>query len=157
MTFFNSVPGQIAALADNDGVVGLPVVVDGIQGSWFPSFKSILTGVQVGLDTNAQFLHTLSNIIYVYSFGDRISQLQITGLSAIADCNFGALSGLEQVIGYYQQNRIAVRSTPIQVALGVSPAGRFTGFLTSMHADLINPEFSVAPFQMQFTIFPGGN
>ncbi len=154
-TFFGSSPGQVIALTDRDGIVGLPLAIDGIVGSWFPGFKSVLTGLSVVLDGNFAAMQTLREIIYVYTFGDRISQFNIMGMCFLGSCAPGSQSGLELMLNYYRQNRIALRASPIQLAIGTNSAGRFTGFLTSFKADVIRPEQSVGTFSLQFTIFPG--
>jgi hypothetical protein len=158
-TFFGSEPGQVVALWDSDGIVGLPLAVDGVIGSWFPEFRSVLTGLTVGLDSNFEAMQTMREIIYVYTFGDKISNLIVSGLSFIANCKadevLGGPNGLEMVMEYYRNNRIALRASPIQIALGTNEAGRFTGFLTNMRAEVTRPELSVANFTFTFTVFPG--
>lgn len=49
-----------------------------------------VTGFALEMGGNYQFLHTVSDFIYFYSFGDRISELNITGMAFIRRaCNTG--------------------------------------------------------------------
>jgi hypothetical protein len=50
-----------------------------------------VTGFALEMGGNYQFLHTVSDFIYFYSFGDRVSELSITGMAFIRRaCNTGA-------------------------------------------------------------------
>lgn len=155
-TLFGSIPGTAIRLDLKEGDVALPLSVDGIANGWFPGFKSILTEVSLGLDGNYQFVHTLKSIIYIYTFGDRISQLRLGGLAFQAACNAGQGTGIEALLGYYEQNRIAARSQPIQVQIGTEAAGRFRGYLTHFKADLLKPEARITYFSLLLHVIPGG-
>lgn len=147
-------PGQVTVVR-TPGDQGMPIAVAGALGSWFPRFRAILTGVTVALDGNFQFQHTLRDVIYVYVFGDRISQLRIEGLAFAAGCPDGGPSGIEMIMEAYQGNRIAARPDPLQLAIGVGPAGRFRGYMTGFRADIVKPEARIAQFSFTFHVFPG--
>ncbi len=155
-SLFMNRPGQAIALDNPDGDLGLPLTIDGIQGSWFPQFKSILTELGFALNGNYQFAHTCKDVIYVYVFGRRISQMRVSGLSFADGCPGGGSSGIEQVIGFYNDNNIAVRDTPIQIQIGTTGAGRFRGYMTDLRADIIKPEARISQFSFIFHVFPGG-
>jgi hypothetical protein len=59
----------------------------------FHTFRSIITGFKVQLKGGVQFLHTLNDFIYVYTFGERMGQVTISGISFYQDCK-----KLEEVI-----------------------------------------------------------
>jgi hypothetical protein len=151
---FETGPGQAVALAAENGDLALPLAIDGASGSWFPSFRSVLTGVEIALDGNVQFTHTLRDVIYVYAFGDRISHMQLTGVSFARGCA-GGRSGIEEVLDLYALNRVAVRAAPVQVQIGVSAAGRFRGCVTGFRASIIKPEARLSQFALSLSIFPG--
>ena len=49
-----------------------------------------VTGFALEMGGNYQFLHTVSDFIYFYSFGDRIGELSVTGMAFIRrSCNTG--------------------------------------------------------------------
>ena len=152
-TLFQSRPGHAIALAD-DGDAGLPLRVDNISGSWFGGFKSILTECTISLDGNFQFAHTLGEVIYAYAFGDRISQVRLSGLSFADSCEGGGVSGIELIMGWYEKNRLSVRDSIIQVQVGASSAGRLRGYLTSLRVDLTRPEARISQFGMVLHVFP---
>jgi hypothetical protein len=153
---FPSRPGQVALLL-GEADLGLPFAVDGMSGSWFPTFHAILTGVQFALDGNFQLTHTCDNIAYVYAFGDRVSMLEFTGIAFADGCGAvgGQATGIDLVLAWYKQNRIAVRPTPVQAQVGATAAGRFRGFLTRMGGEMSNPENRLTTFTLRLQTFPG--
>jgi hypothetical protein len=152
-TIFLNQPGRAVALSD-EGDSGLPLRVDGIQGSWFGGFKSILTEAGVSLDGNYQFAHTLNETVYAYVFGDRISQLRLSGLAFASGCDGGGQSGIELIMQWYEANKISARERPIQAQIGTSSAGRLRGYLTHMRADVIRPEARISQFALIMHVFP---
>ena len=49
-----------------------------------------VTGFALEVGGNYQFLHTLNDLVYFYSFGDRVGELNITGMAFIRrSCNTG--------------------------------------------------------------------
>ena len=155
-TLFQSIPGQVVALSNVDGDKGMPLTVDGMSGSWFPRFRSIISEMHVGLDGNYQLTHTCEDVVYVYAFGDRISQMQIGGVAFTSACAGSNMTGIEQVLAWYKKNRIAVRSKPIQVQIGSSASGLFRGYLTNLVGDIIKAESRLSQFALLFKVFPGG-
>lgn len=155
-TIFESRPGQVVALDNADGDLGLPLTIDTIQGSWFAPFQSILTELSLALDGNFQFTHTCKDVIYVYVFGSRISQMRVSGLAFSDSCAAGNRTGLEQVLDFYNRNQVASRQTPIQVQIGTTAAGRFRGYLTNIRADIVKAEARISQFSLLFHVFPGG-
>jgi hypothetical protein len=151
---FASAPGTVSVL-DGDGMTGLPVAIDGLAGAWYPPFKAIITSVSIALDGNYQFTHTLDDVIYVYAFGDRISQLRIDGMAFTSNCNeAGGTGGIEAILDAYAANRIAARDEPIQIQIGTSVSGRFRGYLTGLRNDIARPDERIGTFSFLFHIIP---
>lgn len=48
--------------------------------------RSIITRIGVSHAGNYQFLHTLGNSVYIYTFGDRMGQVTVHGLSFAKQC-----------------------------------------------------------------------
>jgi hypothetical protein len=153
-TLFMTRPGTAVALVD-DGDVGLPLRLDAIQGSWFPSLRSVLTEASFALDASYQFQHTLRDVIYAYTFGDRISSVRVGGIAFASDCaDPGGMSGLELILQFWEANKISARATPMQLQIGVSSAGSFTGHLVSLRADIVRPEARLSQFAFLMNVFP---
>jgi len=121
----------------------------------FVGFKSIITNVQVSANGNYQFLHTLGNNIYVYVFGDRMGQLVLSGLSfeTICDDPKGTI-GIERVLDYYAQVRLAQREPPIKVTIGTTTT--LVGYMTAINAQVVDPKTKMYQFDMQLMIVPPG-
>lgn len=150
-SIFENRPGRAVAVTDTDDTP-LALRLDAWGG--YAGFKAIITEVAVGLDGNYQFLHTLKDKIYIYVFGDRISQIRIAGLAFADTCPGGGPSGFELVLGFYQANRVANRATPSQIQIGTSAAGHFQGYLTNFKGDVFKPEARVTQFGLIYHVFP---
>ena len=156
-TLFDSGPGSVAVLG-SEGGMGLPIAIGGVSGSWYGQFNSILTELEVALVGNFQFLHTLSNVIYVYAFGDRISQLRVGGLAfSQGGCYSAGASGIEALLALYAQNKIAAQPDPITLQIGTGSAGRFQGYMVGLRTSLVKPEARISSWSLLFSVFPGDN
>jgi hypothetical protein len=119
----------------------------------FSSFKSIITRVTVASQGNFQFLHTLGGNIFVYVFGDRIGQISISGLSFDTTCGQpGGKIGIEHVIQYYNDNRIAGRKTPVKITIGVSTT--LQGYIIGFQGDVVDPKSRIYQFTLQLAMPP---
>jgi hypothetical protein len=149
---FNNQPGVVVALnTGNGGDNPFRVTIDG-----FPENGAqggiILTEVAVQRHGNFQFLHTLQDLVYVYSFGERIGQIRASGMAFARTC--GGAEGLTVVLNYYEANRLEVRADPVSIVIGTGGSGRFRGFLTELNADVSRPEARLAQFGLQFHALP---
>jgi hypothetical protein len=151
---FNNRPGIVAVLntnATDDNP--FRVTIDG-----FPTGDQgavIITELAIQRAGNYQFLHTLKDLIYVYSFGERIGQIRASGLAFARLCN--GVQGLESTLAYYEINRLENRADPISIVIGTSGAGRFRGFLTEVNLDVSRPDARMAQFGMQFHAMPSAS
>lgn len=128
----------------------------------YDEFNAIITGFQIQNQGGFQFLHTLRDFIYVYTFGERVGQLAVEGVAFNAQCESLADSvdadgntflasqphGLEHVQAYYLDNRIVERPDPIAIVFGVDTA--FNAFLTGLRWQVIDS--IERPFLGQFTL-----
>lgn len=133
MVIFSARPGQVAVLPDK----GIPAQIRPQNWGGFASYRAVITQVQISRRCNVQFLHTLRNFIYVYSFGDRVSDLTISGIAFLDSCE-GLLSGLDGVEAFYAANRVSVRGLPLVVAFGS---------LTVLQAHLVGEQNGIADSQ----------
>jgi hypothetical protein len=149
---FNNKPGIVAVLASTDDDTNpFRMTIDG-----FPEDGSssglIVTELAIQRHGNFQFMHTLKDLVYVYSFGERIGQIRASGLAFARLCN--GTEGLSAVLEYYEKNRLENRSDPISIVIGTSGAGRFRAFLVELNAEVARPEARIAQFGMQFHALP---
>ncbi len=151
---FIASPGQAVRVVGSGGNGGLPLAIDGASGSWFPSFRALLTEVSLGLDGSFQCAHTLDNLIYIYIFGDRISQMRLGGMTLAAGCPAGGPGGIERILDLYDENRIAARRTPVQVQIGAGSAGRFRALMTALRIEVARPEFGLGNFSIGLHVLP---
>lgn len=157
MDIFSTDPGTVVLAEVSDGTP-MNLYVDNWGG--YNSFRSIITGFRVQLRGGAQFMHTLNEFIYVYTFGERMGQVSLSGLSFYQDCqDFDeALQGvpdhgLEEVIGYYGFNRVNERVLPVTIVLGTTTS--FDCFLTDMSADLVDTERVLGNWTLNLAAIPG--
>lgn len=111
--------------------------------------RAIITQVGIQQEGNFQFLHTLSDSIFVYIFGDRISELMVSGVAFGATCDGG--HGLDETLDIYDANKLSVRGRPLTISYG---SRAFRGFLTGNRQDLADPETTLGQFSYRFHSFP---
>lgn len=165
-TLLASRPGYVVAIEDTDV---LPVKISLDDWNGFDSMISILTSIGIRTSGNTQFLHTLRNFIYVYSFGDRISDLVISGLAFNRSCtsigpepdpadpsvvSSPTDSGLERLLDYYDRNKTSHREQALSIAIGRRPA--LQGFLSELSVNLDDPATMVARFSLGIKYLPEG-
>lgn len=116
----------------------------------------IVTQAAISMQGNYQFLHTLNDMIYVYVFGDRISELQISGLAFAETCWGRGVSGMEEVLDFYRDNRIAERETPckIRFGAGAGPDRAMWGLLTGAQVEVSRPEITLGQWFLRFHVLP---
>lgn len=126
---------------------------------WGMRQRAIITQTGVVQNGNFQFLHTINDQIFVYVFGDRISELYVSGVSFgtyVGDTNSSGCApyqdGTRDVFPFYRNHRIAVRAEPILVRIGTR--GVFRSFLTGMKFDVLDPELQLGQFTFRFHSFP---
>lgn len=148
MNVFSNRPGRAIMVPD----VGFPLTIN--LGDWpgGNNLKAVITSFSLGSMGNFQFLHTLRNFVYVYVFGERISEINIGGVAFAGDCEHGALSGIENLWDYYQKNKIAAKGTPVAIAVGTQMS--FQGFLTGFSVNVANPDLGLTQWGMRFHFHP---
>lgn len=117
-------------------------------------FKSIVTRVAVSSSCNFQVRHTLGGDAFIYTFGDKVGRVFITGLAFGSYCDDGADAGLgiERVAAYYNANRLAVRAKPIFMTIGRNLTLRM--YLANLDIDVEDPGQQIWRFQMSLLEAP---
>lgn len=151
---FNNKPGAVAVLATNytdDNPFRL--TIDGFPRTG-QSGGLILTELAVHRAGNYQFLHTLKDLVYVYSFGERMGQLRASGMCFSRMCRGSTQDGLSTLLSFYEANRLEMKPDPISIIIGTSAAGRFRGFLTEMNVEVSRPDARLSQFGLSFHALP---
>jgi hypothetical protein len=152
---FSNRPGVVAVL-NTGGIDDNPfrVTLDGFSQNGAQS-GVIFTEMAIQRAGNYQFLHTLNDLVYVYSFGERIGQIRASGMLFAQLCN--GVGGLSTLLAYYEANRLEARPDPVSIIIGTSDAGRFRGFLVELNVDVARPDARLAQFGMQFQALPSSS
>jgi hypothetical protein len=110
---FASQPGKVVALATDSA---LPAIIR-VQG--FAPKKAIISQIGYSSKVLAQFMMTLRNHIFVYTIGDDMGDLNITGLTFATMCNQSSRShGVTEIFGIYDQKKLSKSNLPITVTIG---------------------------------------
>lgn len=70
-----------------------------------------------------QFLHAFDDTIYAHSYGNRIGELRVSGTAFFSLCEQGNANnvnstGLDDVVAFYETNKLGSRSSVIPVQVG---------------------------------------
>jgi hypothetical protein len=158
---FPNIPGRVALIPPKDVAGFLPVQIRVAPGPWSsgpaPLFmKAIITGFTVQFQGQQQFLHTLRDFIYVYSFGEGIAAATMSGLAFADTCPQGhAMTGPEQLINYYDEFRLSRHGQAMQFAIGGASGRAFHAYLTGMQVALrAQEQKNLADFSINFHVPP---
>jgi len=136
---------------NSDGTLPFTIQIEdmGIRPGESPNL--IVTQAATNENGNFQFLHTLNETIYVYVFGDRIGELQVSGVAFGTPCD-DSPNGINEIIRAYRRNRLSERGGPVTVSFGSTP---YRGFLTGINVDVADAERQLAQWALRFHSFPG--
>lgn len=166
MDIFSSNPGAVVAV-DGPGTA-LSLFLEGWQG--YAPFKSIITGFGIHTQDGVQFQHSLRDFIYVYVFGERITEVTLSGLSFAHVCERldnrqdvvgfpqGQSTfrpnwhGLEYVMGYYNTYRVSTTGTPLTLVFGLNTI--LYGFLVGTSIGFQDTEKLLSTFELTFRALP---
>lgn len=92
-------------IARECGVVRTEFLIISVDGGGM-AFDAIVTGMNMSLAANYQFMHSLDDFIYVYAFGDKIGDLVFRGIGFVNACGSGdtARMGILRMYEYYKSN-----------------------------------------------------
>jgi hypothetical protein len=151
VNIFSSGPGAVAVIEES----GYPPASLFLESWNSRKFSSIITSVAVQHRGNVHVAHTLQEFTHLYVFGDRVGEMTVSGVSFSRVCPIGILPqshGLEWVHDYYLRNRVALRSTPVALVLGLLTV--FRGFLLGAGIALNDPQHGMGQFSLKFLLLP---
>ena len=144
-------PGALIGVAASTGTSSSAIA--------FESHKSIITTLGVSEQSNAMFQHTIGDSIHVYTFGDRIGEMKVGGISFAADCltdTFGpAEHGLARIRQFFHDNKVSVRASPLTVLVGSSNE-TIDGYLVGWNGNVVNSEHRVFEWSLTLAAIPKG-
>ena len=166
---FSACPGRVTVVStpvDNCSVNMVSIAGDNnTPALTYERDAIILTRINVTQNANMQFLHTLGNRVYVYAFGDRMGQIQLTGLAFAATSDHGnaappdsicAKTGLgnhsaKNVLTWYKANKASTRATPVIITIFDVA---FQGFVIALNADVIDPATRLVQWTITLATLP---
>jgi len=110
----------------------------------------IITSIGTAQASNFQFMQTLNNHIFVYVFGDKVGQIQVTGLMFAGDCTRGKSDGFSNVLKWFKENKISSKNNPgepITITVGKTS---FTAFLINVKTSVDRPVEGLGTFTLTF-------
>ena len=146
--------GRVAAIPDRVATGAIQLVTVGGTGGLitYQQHNTIITRLGCSMAGNFQFMHTIGNDVYVYTFGDRMGQVVLNGLSFSGNCNSQQEHGFERLYRWYQANRIASRKGPVRVVIGRNTV--LDGFLIGLTTDVQDALHRTIQFQMTISMLP---
>ena len=118
-----------------------------------------VTGFVHEMQGNYQFLHALDRFVYFYSFGDRIGEITVSGISfAAPPCGGGAgvlkpptICSLYDLYAEKKQSKLKKA-----VKIGASNCGAARGFLTGMRLEVTaaNSGVPIGQWSLRFHVIP---
>lgn len=146
-----SSPGQVVALPmANDAPI--PMAMTGWAGAG--AFKAIITEVAVSPEVNIRATQSMGDLIYVYAFGRKMSQMRVGGFAFSGGCSQDGTSGIEYVQDYFDRYSAASQPAPVTVVLGTSGASVHSGFLIRLDTQIVNSELRLSQFAFTFLTLP---
>jgi len=155
---FSARPGQVVRL-DEPGVACTTDFLSLDPDVGVESERSIVTRLTVDHAVNAQFLHTLGSLVYVYVFGDRMGTVTLSGLAFPCACpqdgdgqdGGPGGSGAERMLLWYKRHRASRRSEPVRVTLGRTV---LEGFVTGFNEDVVEPSLRLVQWGLTLAALP---
>jgi hypothetical protein len=166
MDLIASNPGRILRVDADVQNGGEAILVVGEEGSEtptrLPTFEGgiVVTSVLYSQEANVQFMQTLRDAIYVYSFGDKMGDIQITGLCVPYVCAppgssaDDSVSGIRNIMSYYAQHRVSADLNPINVVLAQEV---IVGFLVGCKINTVDASSYIHQFVLLLKALPRGN
>ena len=164
---FNSVPGSVLVSSKiADSGFHARFEVNGAKLSTQESYatlRSIVTSVSINESSNFQFMQTLKNVAYLYTFGDKISEIDINGIAFI-NSHCDGNSGFTNISAFFNKYKLSNNGTPIDVSLvsfskgpkDSSSTKSFKAFLGSFNIAITDASVSYAQFSLKLYFMPPG-
>ncbi len=172
---FPNIPGRVAIIPERDIAGFLPVQLRMSTWTGPLHMRAIATQFTIRFAGQQQFLHSLRDFIYAYSFGEGIGQATLSGLAFADTCQQGQaapylvpvpgsifptlvdarMTGPEQIINHYDAYRMSRYGLPAQIVIGALSGRAFHAYLTGMSVSLrVKEQLNLSDFNLQFHVPP---
>lgn len=150
---FQSKPGMVQVVDLGDG--GGPGVLS-ISGAGNLASQQgvVITGIGVDQRVNIQFVSSLQKVIYVYSFGDKMGQITVSGLAFHKICPGNGQQGYlgaQSLLEYYDKNRAISEDRLMKVSIG---GYAIQGYMVSANLQTSSAEFKTMAFTLNIISVP---
>lgn len=162
---FMSTPGSVMVMYKGVNS-GFHAILQGVDkgdnlstGSSYDNMRCVITSMNISESSNSQFLTTLRNFTYLYSFGDKISELDIGGVAFLnGDCDGN--SGVHGIYDFFSRNKVSNSLRPITFTLvafsqAKNRARTFKSFLTQANVSIADAGSMLANFSLKMYYMPG--
>jgi hypothetical protein len=146
MRVFADNAGKVASVAAN----ALPALIS--MSNYNPT-AALVTGVSASMSCLTSIMKSLANSIYLYTFGDDIGRMTISGLAFSLNCNDNS-SGANQMLNWYAVSRVSNSMAPIQVTFAGTT---FSGFLMGMQIGVADADLRIFSWQATIMLLPDLN
>lgn len=163
---FISSPGSVmqGSVSEKDKVLTITITADRGGGNnnvvfssnegAFGTMASVVTGINLNEECNVQFMPSLRNTHYIYTFGEKIGQMSVSGICFLVGCansaTAAATTGFHRVYEFYQAYRISTYNYPLTLTL-TSVGGKtvvFKCFLCSLNQSITDPRQMLGSFNL---------
>jgi hypothetical protein len=166
---FMSVPGAVLVVGSKtpESKIGFfaHFHVDGgsqfstTDGSAYNAMRSIISSISISEATNSQFLTSLNKVTYLYTFGDRLAELDVGGVFFLnPECD--GVSGFHAVYNFFEANKLSTNNIkPIKFVLSAggdkaTSVRTFNCFLVSSNFSITDPAAMVGTYSLKLYYMP---
>lgn len=166
---FMSVPGTVMVVVPKTDSASIGFFahfhVDGgsqfstSDGSAYNSMRSIISSINISENTNSQFLTSLNKVTYLYTFGDKLAELDVGGLFFLnPECD--GVSGFHAVYNFFEANKLSTNNIkPIKFVLTAraemtTTARTFNCFLVSSNFSITDPAAMIGTYSLKLYYMP---
>lgn len=150
IVFQSATQGRVVKLADAAAACRIQLIGRIDPEISYEAQSAIVTRLTLSQQVNLQFLHTVGAGVYIYTFGDRIGQLSLSGLAFSCGCE-GDAPGAERMYSWFKDNRASVRKQPVRVTVGKTP---IEGFVVGFNADVVDPGTGLVQWNVAMATLP---
>jgi len=129
-----------------------------------PFFSLNMEGLNDGIALTAPL--TVNDFIYVYSFGNRMGELTMSGIGFVRTCTDRAFTStpdlntyaarLGRVFDFYRAQKLSSNGR-LSVSIGGDKNATFYAFLTGMRIEMQDAATMVGQWSMRFSVVPKKN
>lgn len=110
----------------------------------------VITNISYAQQTNTQIQQSLDNLVYIYSFGDKVADLSISGLAFPRTCKSDE-NGIKSILQFYKDYRISKAVRPISLTFADEV---IRGYLVGMNLQTTDAAAGIHSFVLMLKTMP---